>query len=37
MAEEDEVIGENGGIIASRNNTKHDEVMMDKDGNRGSV
>ena len=36
MAEEDEVIG-NGGIIASRKKTKHEEVMMDKDGNRGTV
>ena len=37
MVEEDEVIGEDGGIIAPRKKTKHEEIMMDKGGNRGTV
>lgn len=37
MAEEDEVIGEDGGKIASQKRMKHEEVMMHKDGNRGTV
>ena len=37
MAEEDEVIGEDGGIIASRKKTKHEEVMIHKDRNTGTI